>query len=152
MKLQHLVAAISVIGLSGCASVVGEGHTQTISVATTPVGASCTFYREGSAIGTINRTPGRLLVDRRKYDIIIKCDKPGSGEATYVNHSGRVGMVAASVAADILLTMGVSSAVDSATGADNQYTSDVVIQMNVTGEMTAPPNSRPISKPVLSAI
>ena len=152
MKLQSFAAAIAVLGLYGCASVVGEGHTQTISVATTPVDASCTFYREGAAIGTIKHTPGRLQVDRRKYDIIIKCDKTGYGEATYVNHSGLVKMVAANVAADIFLTMGVSSAVDSATGADNEYTSDVTIQMNVTGEMTAPPDNRPIPKPVLSAI
>ena len=152
MKRQAFVAAIGLFALSGCASVVGEGHTQTISVATTPVGASCTFYREGSAIGTIAHTPGRLQVDRRKYDIIIKCDKAGYGEATYVNHSGLVKMVAANVAADIFLTMGVSSAVDSATGADNEYTSDVVIQMNVTGEMTAPEASRPLSKPMTADI
>jgi hypothetical protein len=109
------------------------------------------FYREGASIGTIAHTPGQLQVDRRKYDI-IKCDKTGYGEATYVIHSGLVKMVAANVAADIFLTMGVSSAVDSATGADNEYTSDVVIQMNVTGEMTAPPDNRPIPKPLLSSI
>lgn len=152
MKLQHLVAAISVISLCGCASVVGEGHTQTISVATTPAGASCIFYREGAAIGTISRTPGRLLVDRRKYDIVIKCDKPGYGEATHVNHSGLVKLVAANVAADLFLTAGVSSIVDSATGADNEYTGDVVIPMHVTGAMTAPPNTRPISEGATSSI
>lgn len=152
MKRQALVAAIGMVVLYGCASIVGEGHTQTISVATTPVGASCTFYREGASIGTIAHTPGALQVDRRKYDIIIKCDKTGYGEATYVNHSGLVKMVAANVAADIFLTMGVSSAVDSATGADNEYTSNVVIQMNVTGEMTAPPKNRPLSRPATSDI
>ena len=152
MKLQRFLAAIGITGLCGCASVVGEGHTQTISVATTPVGASCTFYREGAAIGTISHTPGRLLVDRRKYDIVIKCDKAGFGEATYVNHSGLVKMVAANVAADLFLTAGVSSIVDSATGADNEYTSDVVIPMNVTGVMTAPPNTHPVAEPATSSI
>ena len=36
-------------------------------------------------------------------------------------------MVAGNVAADLILTAGISSIVDSASGADNEYTSQVVI-------------------------
>jgi len=38
-------------------------------------------------------------------------------------------MVAGNVAADLILTAGISSIVDSSTGADNEYTSNVVITM-----------------------
>lgn len=147
MKIRMVAAVIaSGVMMYGCASVVGEGSTQNISVATTPMGASCTFFREGEPIGTIASTPGKLVVTRRKHDIVIRCNKPGYGEAAYVNHSGMNKMVAANVAADFVLTAGLSSIVDSSTGADNEYTSDVVITLRVTGMMQAPGNTRP--KPV----
>jgi hypothetical protein len=70
-----------------------------------------------------------LLVKRRKYDIEITCDKAGYAQAKYHNKSGLSSMVAGNVAADLILTAGISSIVDSSTGADNEYTSNVVITM-----------------------
>lgn len=64
-----------------------------------------------------------------KYDIMIKCDKAGYQQAQYLNHSGTTALIAANVAADIILTLGVSSIVDSANGADNKYDSAVNISM-----------------------
>jgi hypothetical protein len=86
------------------------------------------------------------MVRRRKYDILIKCNKPGFQEATFINHSGLAsGSVAGNVAADLLLTAGLSSIVDSASGADNQY--DSVVNMTlVPNEPTAPSATPP--KPV----
>src|SRR4051812_17130343 len=106
-----VIAAVAALGaaLSGCASIVGGGSSQNISVMTTPPGATCVFYREGEAIGTIQSTPGSMGVKRRKYDITIKCDKAGYEQAAYLNHSGLSSMVAANVAADIILTAGISS-------------------------------------------
>jgi len=127
MKI-HAIAAATVFGvaLSGCATLVGEGSSQTISVMSTPPGATCIFYRQGEPIGTV-QTPGNLVVSRRKYDITIKCNKAGYDEASYFNKSGLSGMVAGNIAADLLLTGGLSSIVDSASGADNEYTGNVVI-------------------------
>ena len=69
------------------------------------------------------------MVRKTKYDLMIKCDKPGYEQASYLNHSGVTAAIAGNVAADILLTAGVSSIVDSASGADNQYDSVVNVTL-----------------------
>ena len=132
MKI-HSLATIAALGtaLSGCASVL-DGTSQEITVNTSPLGASCVFYREGVAIGTVPITPGVLNVKRRKYDIEIKCDKPGYAQATYRNHSGTSAMIAGNIAADLILTAGISSIVDSASGADNRY--DPVVNLSLSPE------------------
>ena len=114
---------------SACASLVGEGSSQNIAIMTNPSGATCTLIRHGETIGKVE-TPGNIMVKRRKYDINIKCNKPGYQEAEYLNKSGLSSMVAGNVAADLILTAGISSIVDSANGADNEYTPTVVISLN----------------------
>jgi len=114
---------------SACASLVGEGSSQNIAIMTNPGGATCVLMRHGENIGKVE-TPGNILVKRRKYDIDIKCNKPGYAEAEYHNKSGLSSMVAGNVAADLLLTGGISSIVDSANGADNEYTGTVVLSLN----------------------
>ena len=130
MKIYAL-AAFAALGaaLSGCASVF-DGTSQEIQVVTNPPGASCVFYRQNVAIGTVAVTPGILNVKRWKYDIEIKCDKPGYGQANYLNHSGTSAMIAGNIAADLILTAGLSSIVDSASGADNRYDPVVNITMS----------------------
>lgn len=98
-----------------------------------PTGANCEFWRHGEKIGQIKDTPGTLTVKRRKYDINIVCDKPGYQQANYLNHSGLSSMVGGNIAADLILTAGISSIVDSANGADNEYTGNVVINMTPAG-------------------
>ncbi len=114
---------------SACASLVGEGSSQNIAIMTNPSGATCTLTRHGDTIGKVE-TPGNILVKRRKYDINIKCAKPGYQDGEYLNKSGLSSMVAGNVAADLILTAGISSIVDSANGADNEYTPTVVISLN----------------------
>jgi hypothetical protein len=129
-KMRYIaMAAVAALGvaLAGCATVVGDGSSQDISVMSNPPGATCVFYRQGAAIGTIQSTPGNLTVKRRKHDINIKCDKAGYAQAEYFNKSGLSSMVAGNIAADLILTAGISSIVDSASGADNEYTSAVVV-------------------------
>ena len=126
------------VALSGCVSVF-EGTSQDISVVTNPGAATCVFEREGMNIGTIPSTPGKLTVRKNKYDITVKCNKPGYQEAFYLNHSGVSATIAANVAADLILTAGISSIVDSATGADNKYDSVVNITMIPIGPQAATP-------------
>jgi hypothetical protein len=137
MKFRSLgaLAALSV-GLSGCISVF-EGTGQDIQVVTTPAGAQCDFERQGSNVGRIPTTPGTLHVQKRKYDITIKCNKPGFQEATYLNHSGVDAAIAANVAADLIFTAGISSIVDSSTGADNKYDSVVNMTLLPAGTQAA---------------
>jgi hypothetical protein len=146
-KMAARGAAIVLVcaSVSACASLVGEGSSQNIAIMTNPAGATCTLIRHGETIGKIE-TPGNIMVKRRKYDITIKCDKPGYAEAEYLNKSGLSSMVAGNVAADLILTAGISSIVDSANGADNEYTTPVVISLNpITAAASAQPAATPVS-------
>ena len=124
-----ILFGVAATALAGCATLL-EGTSQEILVSTNPPGATCTLEREGQTIATIATTPSAALVQRRKYDITIRCKKEGFQEAVFINNSGLAsGSVAGNVAADLLLTAGLSSIVDSASGADNQYESTVNITM-----------------------
>ena len=127
MKLQ-IFAAFAALSVGGCATVF-DGTSEEITVNTNPPGATCVFYRENIQIGSVVNTPGILNVKKRKYDIDIKCNKPGFSEASYLNHSGTTNLIAGNIAADVILTAGLSSIVDSADGADNKYDSVVNISM-----------------------
>ena len=127
---SKIIAALSVAGIAlcGCATVF-EGTSQEISVVTNPAGAYCVFERQGMQVGTIAASPGTANIRKSKYDVTIKCSKPGYQDAQYLNHSGTTATIAANVAADLLLTAGLSSIVDSADGADNKYDSAVNVTL-----------------------
>lgn len=148
MKSTTLAAIAALgLGLSGCATVF-EGTSQEISVVTNPPGASCVFERNGMQVGTIANTPGTANIRKSKYDITVKCDKAGYQQGQYLNHSGTTATIAANVAADIILTAGLSSIIDSADGADNKYDSAVnmtLLPVGMTPAASAPPAATPAS-------
>ncbi len=120
-----VAAALLTFTVSGCASIM-EGRSQEIVVSTDPPGAECAFYREeGRRIATIERTPGSALVKKTRNDIWIVCTKPGYQQAIYLNHSGAA---LANVVGGIL-TLGISTAVDTSTGAGNEYQSPANVVM-----------------------
>jgi hypothetical protein len=133
------VSVAGLLGLSvllcGCATVF-EGTSQSINVVTNPAAATCVFEREGKAIGTVASTPGPLVVKKSKYDITVKCSKPGYQEAAYLNHSGATATIAANIAVDVILTAGISSIIDSADGADNKY--DSVVNLSMVPDFAMP--------------
>jgi hypothetical protein len=134
--------------LSGCASIF-EGTTQQISVTTTPAGARCTFWRNGTLISDIASTPGSTIIRKTKDDLIIVCDKRGYATATYLNHSG----LAMSTFANIL-TGGLAWAVDSTRGADNKYEGQVSLALAPASTMpieAAPPEMAPAPEPAINA-
>jgi hypothetical protein len=143
MKIQT-IAAIAAMGaaLSGCATVF-EGTSQEITVNTNPPGATCVFQRQGLEVGRVGNTPGAANIKKSKYDIVIKCNKPGYAEASYLNHSGTTATIAANVAADLILTAGLSSIVDSADGADNKYDSAVNLSLTPIEAPTHVPGGTP---------
>ena len=128
MRFINVTSFLLVSPLPGCATLL-EGRSQEITVITNPPSAQCVFKRQNKPIGSIDKTPGTLLVKKSKYDIIIKCTKNGYQDATYLNHSGLNPAIAGNIAADLILTLGVSSIFDSASGADNKYKSDVNITL-----------------------
>jgi hypothetical protein len=134
-RARAIIVACSVL-LGGCASIF-EGTTQQISVNTTPAGARCTFWKNGSLIADIASTPGAVTIRKSKDDLFIVCDKPGYASATFVNKSG----LAMATFANIL-TAGLAWAVDSSRGADNKYQGEVNMAL-VPGATPAPVQSPP---------
>ncbi len=124
MKRVALLSVVLPFLASGCATII-DGHTQQIMVNTNPAGASCTLTRSGETIGNINPTPGAIVVEKTKYDILVTCDKKGYETATYLNHSG----TNADTFGDIVLSGGIGWAIDSASGSDNKYDSPVNITL-----------------------
>lgn len=123
MKLFILLAAVS--ALSACSSIV-EGTSQELVVNTNPAGADCALKREGNVIGRINPTPGAVTIKKTKHDITVVCNKKGYEEATYFNKSDAAG----ATVGNIILGGGIGWAIDSASGADNKYTTPVNINLN----------------------
>jgi hypothetical protein len=133
MKLTAITSIVTLgLSLGGCATVF-EGTSQEITVVTNPPGATWIFDRQGYEVGRVASTPGTANIRKSKYDITVKCTKPGYQEATYLNHSGTTATIAANVAADLILTAGLSSIVDSADGADNKYDSAVNLSLTPVG-------------------
>lgn len=131
--LRALAAGLAVSAFSGCSSIT-QGTSQDIHITTSPPEASCVLLREGVEIGRVN-TPGPVHVQKSKHDILITCDKEDYQTATYYNDSGwETGSGAAGIALDVFLTLGVSSAIDSATGADNKYESYVNLTLTPVPE------------------
>ena len=145
MSIRAPLMAGSLLSCVGCVSVF-EGTSQDIHVATSPASATCVFERQAQNIGTIISTPGVLTVRKNKYDITIKCDKPGYEQAAYNSHSGVSAAIATNIAVDILLTAGIASIIDSANGADNKYDGVVnltLIPVAPQAAGTAPPMTKP---------
>jgi hypothetical protein len=141
LALTRALATLAGLALlSGCASIF-EGTTQQISVTTTPAGARCTFWRNGTLISDIAATPGSVTIRKTKDDLTIVCDKRGYATAAYINHSG----LAMSTFANIL-TAGLAWAYDSTRGADNKYEGQVSLALPPASAVpieAAPPESAP---------
>jgi hypothetical protein len=135
MILRGLIV-FGCVALCGCVSVF-EGTSQDIAINTNPPDASCVLDRPELPIGGIVKTPGTVTVRKSKYDITVRCNKPGYQEATYLNHSGTSATIAANVAVDLILTAGLSSIIDSSTGADNKYDSVVNVMLAPIEPITA---------------
>lgn len=137
-SLRSALILSAAIGVSACSSIV-EGTSQEIAIATSPEGANCALEREGLTIARVNPTPGAATVQKTKHDITIKCSKETFHESVYFNKSD----VAGATFGNIILGGGVGWIIDSASGADNKYTSPV----NITLVPLTQPKPAPLSSP-----
>jgi hypothetical protein len=68
--------------VSACAnqSQTGEAaavNRQSIYVSSMPDGASCELMREGKVIGTVEKTPDYVIIDRGKRPLMVVCKRDG---------------------------------------------------------------------------
>ncbi|HYC02784.1 MAG TPA: hypothetical protein VED40_05790 [Azospirillaceae bacterium] len=122
--LTRFAVLASAMAVSACSTIV-EGTSQDIVVNTNPAGAACDLVREAKSIGRVESTPGTVKVQKTKHDITVVCTKDGFQQATFMNKSDVAGATVGNVLAGGL----VGWAVDSATGADNKYTSPINITL-----------------------
>jgi hypothetical protein len=126
---MRIISLVLLMGLMACTfaacSTIIEGRNQQIQIITNPPGANCQLLRNGEVIAAVPETPGGVDIEKTKYDITIKCHKPGFEEAIYLNHSGAAG----ATFGNIILGGGIGWAIDSSTGADNKYDSPVNITL-----------------------
>lgn len=130
MSIRLVLAAISILPLTACASIV-DGETQTLSVQTMnngdPVsGAQCTL---SSNKGTwFVRTPGTVSV-HRSYDALnVKCSKKGYDDTILAVKSTTKGMAYGNILAGGIIGAGV----DMETGAAYNYPDLITLQMAAT--------------------
>lgn len=110
--------------LSACATLV-NGTSQTVTVSTTPPGASCTLDRMGARVGAIAATPGSIRLDKSKNDLSVTCSKEGYQTAT-VAHAPSFG---AATFGNLIAGGVIGVVVDAASGANYTYPADVRLDM-----------------------
>src|SRR4051812_10109461 len=109
---------------SGCASIV-EGTDQSVTVQTSPSGASCELKRDGTVIGVVNPTPGTITVDKSKNDIAVICKKDGYQDGSGAFSSEFQGMTFG----NLLFGGIIGVAVDASSGAMHEYPASVTVVM-----------------------
>lgn len=137
MKFYDLLVRASTIGcllgLSAC-SLILEGTSQQLTLATNPPAAACELTREGRVVGQVNPTPGGLMLKKSKHDIQVVCKKEGYQDSTAYLDSG----VEGATFGNILAGGFVGWAVDSAAGADNKYPEVTTITLLPLGAEPTP--------------
>jgi hypothetical protein len=111
-----VISTIAIGLLGGCATIV-EGTDQTLSVSTTPAGATCELIRGGTTIGLVNPTPGSINVEKSQDDITVKCEKEEHQSAARSFASQLQGMTFG----NILFGGIIGVAVDASSGAMHEY-------------------------------
>ena len=120
--------------LSACATIV-NGSSQSVTVSTTPPGASCTLDRLGMRVGAITPTPGSIRLDKSKNDLSVTCTKDGYQTAT-TTHSPRF---SGATFGNLLLGGPVGAIVDASSGANYTYPENIDMPLLSTGPKPLPP-------------
>jgi hypothetical protein len=110
--------------LFGC-STMTEGNMQRLAVSTNPEAAHCELVRGGFVVGIVDPTPGAVMVQKTKDPITYVCSKEGYQTATHVNKSD----AAAATFGNILVGGLVGWGIDSVTGSDNKYESELTLTL-----------------------
>ncbi len=130
--MRRFAALLLVAALPGCATIM-EGTGQSVSVATTPAGATCEMDRAGTKLGNVNPTPGSLRIDKSKNDLDLTCSKPGYQQARTSTSPKFVGTTFGNIVFGGLIGV----AVDAATGANYQYPSEIKVELAPAPPATA---------------
>lgn len=126
MYKSILPAALAAAALltNGCATVV-EGNKQSVHFNTAPPGATCDIRREGAILYHKVVTPATLSLEKDKDPLEIRCNKEGFRETVVFTDSSFAGWTLGNLLLGGIIGVGV----DAASGAINEYPSQVVIPL-----------------------
>lgn len=110
---------LPLLALTACATLTAESD-QTITITTTPPGASCLLSNSENTV-TLDQTPGGAIVKRAYEPLSITCSKPGVGKASTMLEAATRGRAYGNI-----LLLGVPALVDAHTGAGYEYQPDSV--------------------------
>ncbi len=122
--MQRFAALALMALLPACATVV-EGTSDTVTLSTTPAGATCTVDRNGERVGAVAATPGSLRLSKSRHDLNVTCTKEGYQLATTTASSRFTGATFGNILAGGV----VGVVVDAASGANNRYPPDVRLDL-----------------------
>ncbi|MEO8714667.1 MAG: hypothetical protein ABI369_06615 [Acetobacteraceae bacterium] len=134
MKTFTAAMLVGLIGLGGCASIVG-GSTQSLSVTAVAngndvAGAQCTLTND-KGVWYVS-TPGSLAVHRSYGDMNVKCSKEG--------YAANVASVPSSTKAmafgNILFGGLIGAGIDMSTGAAYDYPSPITVHLTPAATTT----------------
>jgi len=124
---RRIATAVAVLGLAGllpgCATVT-SGTTQALNIDSEPQAADCTLLREGVTLGTVT-TPAPLTIKRHASTIQVVCRKAGYEDTRIVMNS----RFESASAGNFVLGGIIGVMVDSSTGADRRYESNVLVRL-----------------------
>jgi hypothetical protein len=130
--MQRFAVLALVALLPACATVV-DGTGDTVTLSTTPAGATCTVDRSGERVGAVAATPGSLRLSKSRHDLNITCTKEGYQPSTTTASSRFTG----ATFGNVLVGGVVGVVVDAASGANNRYPPDV--RLDLAENPAAPP-------------
>jgi len=133
-KTAPLLCIILGLSMGGCATII-EGTDQPIGLMTTPAGATCDLSREGKVFAQISPTPGQIVVEKTKHDILIECRKEGYQRAQVIAKSTFSGTTFGNILAGGIIGV----VVDASSGANNEYPESIDIKMTPLGQPVPQP-------------
>ncbi|HWA91869.1 MAG TPA: hypothetical protein VG889_17655 [Rhizomicrobium sp.] len=146
-KLVAVLVAAGTACLAGCGTIT-QGTSQDIAISSTPPGAHCELTKQnGIHVATLDRTPGKVHVQKTKHDLTLTCDLQGYQTATANLKSG----YGIGTFGNIILGGGIGWAIDSASGADNKYPESAAVTFVPEGQAAPAAPAAPAAAPTASS-
>jgi len=135
-----LTIGLIAFSTTACSTIV-EGTSQDITLLSVPSEAVCTVQRGGQTIGRVNKTPGRVTVEKSSADLTVVCNKEGFKETRGTLESD----LAAATFGNAIAGGLIGVVIDASTGANSKYDDTITVKLlpETPAEDTSPAIAAP---------
>lgn len=119
-----LAIGLIAFAAAGCSTII-EGTSQDITLTSVPSEAACTVQKNGVTIATVNKTPGRVTVDKSSADLTVVCNKEGFKETRGTLESD----LAAATFGNAIAGGLIGVVIDASTGANSKYDDTITVTL-----------------------